>query len=60
MLYDLRDTLHVTVKCVDSNKTLDTIVFYDSIAGGTWIGFDMQPPPLVFYYLGLPQKIQNL
>ena len=34
------DTLHITVKCFDSNKTLDTVIFYDSLAGGSWVGID--------------------
>ena len=38
-LFKMYDTLRITVKCFDSNKTLDTIIFYDSI-GGTWTGFD--------------------
>jgi hypothetical protein len=34
------DTIKVTAKIVDSNKTLDTIIFYDSLAGGTLKAID--------------------
>jgi nicotinamide mononucleotide adenylyltransferase len=39
-LFKMYDTLHVTAKCVDSNSTLDTVIFYDSLAGATWVAFD--------------------
>jgi hypothetical protein len=34
------DTINVTAKCIDSNGTLDTVIFYDSLAGATWKAFD--------------------
>ena len=34
------DTIKVTAKIVDSNQTLDTVIFYDSLAGAAWKAFD--------------------
>jgi type IV pilus biogenesis protein CpaD/CtpE len=42
--YTTYDTIRVTAKCVDSDKTLDTLIFYDSLAGSTWKAFDTLTP----------------